>query len=647
MNKNPVIFGITLMACLMTARLDAQEPFICRGNYYLALTDGPVFTTVYEVEIDTLTGEVIFESLSSGTSGADLNAIGYRYTDNYIYGVNSATFDLYRVGTDGLVDTLFALDANRYLIFVAGDISPDGRYLVVIGSSSFQDEVIGFIDLDSPNYEYTELWLSGLDVRSADIAFDPTDGRLYGFDGIHQRLVTYNIHTGEVASNFPSTSEALLMGGLFFDPFGNLYGYGLVPGENVQQAFFSIDKLTGAVKLESSGPPASRNDGCSCPYTIALRETVDTIDVIPCTAVPITIEIANTSKMEQNDLRLEQSFPESFVIVDIDNPLEGNLADGGPGANFFIFEGLRVPLGRHEIIITVELQADVSGTYAFQATLSGLPERFGGVTLSDNPLTLIERDSTVLNVGALEVDFSEVNTLICSGEGIVLDPAIPGASYLWSDNSTEPTFTVTQGGTYSVTISSGCEAIEETITVDGLGFQLDLGPDLQIELGEGLELLPMISPSTAGLTYLWTSSTDPVSCANCAEPFVEPHFDTQYYLTATDEAGCSVVDSVFIEVIKNQRIYLPNAFSPNGDGINDYFYLQSKRNELVLNFKVFDRWGNLVFENTNFYTNESTQGWNGRFRGKAMNNGVFYYLASVQFLDGKVEVFKGEVEVVR
>lgn len=640
-------FAMTFMTCLLAWCLHAQGPFICQGNYYLALTDGTAFTKVYEVEIDTSTGSVVFDPLSSGTSGADLNAIGYRYSDNYIYGINSADFALYRVGTDGLIDTLYSFGADPYLQYVAGDVSPDGRFLVVVGTSSFQDEVLIFIDLDSPEYEYTELWLSGLDVRSADIAFDPTDGQLYGFDGIHQHLVLYDITTGEVTSDFPTTSEALLMGGLFFDPFGNLYGYGLVPGENAQQAFFSIDKNTGVVTLESTGPPASRNDGCSCPYTVALTETVDTIDVVSCTEVPITIEIANTSKMEQSDLRLEQSFPESFEIVSMNNPLESTLVDGGPGTNFFILDGLNLPLGQHQITITVALAPEALGTYAFQATLSGLPERLGGSTVSDNPLTLIERDSTILNVGELEVDFSQINNLICSGEGLVLDPGITGASYVWSDGSTEPTLTVTQGGTYAVTISSACETVEETITVDGIGFELDLGPDLQIELGESLTLRPNIVPSSEGLTYSWTSSAAPLSCMSCFEPEVNPYFDTRYYLTATDAAGCSVMDSVLVEVIKNRKVYAPNAFSPNGDGINDYFYLQSEQPETVLNFQVFNRWGDLVFESANIPTNEPSQGWDGRFRGKPLNNGVYFYLATIRFLDGEVVEFQGMVEVVR
>lgn len=647
MDKLLVKFGTFLIICLTGYALCGQEAFICRGNYYLALTDGPGFTTVYEVSIDPGTGKAVFDPLSVGTSGTDFNAMGYRYSDNYIYGVNSGNLELYRLGTDGVAHTLKAPGFNPYFLYVAGDVSPDGKNLVVVGTNPFQDEVLVFIDLASKNFEYRELKLSGLDVRCADIAFDPIDGRLYGFDGIHHRLVIYDTHTGEVKSDFPPTSKAVLMGGLFFDPFGNLFGYGLLPGENAQQAFFSIDKFTGAVELETIGPPASRNDGCSCPYTIGLRESVDPVEVIACTEVPVIIEIANTSGEEQKGLRLEQTFPESFVIIDIDNPLGGNLVAGGPGANSFTIEELSVPLGKHEVIITLELQADARGSYELQATLSGLPKMLGEVVVSDNPLTLVQDDSTAISVKGLTVDFSEVNTQICTGEGIVLDPGIRGFSFLWSDGSTGPTLTVTQGGTYSVTVSSGCETVENTFTVDGIGFQVELGPDLQIELGEGLSIRPEITPPSSELTFSWTSSGGAVPCAECFEPFVEPHFDTWYFLTASDAAGCFVTDSVLVEVIKDRNVFIPDAFSPNGDGINDYFYLQSKQPLAVLDFKVFDRWGNLLFENADFYTNDFSQGWNGLFKGTPLNGGVFFYTAIVRFLDDVEMEFKGEVSIVR
>ncbi len=229
--------GPLLSLWILSFPIQAQESFVCQGDFYLAITDGAVNTTVYTVGIDSGSGTVDFQPLNLTTTGKDLNAMGFRSVDNFIYGVDSGSLDVYRVGKDGIAQTVSELYSDPYLQYVAGDITPDGRYLVVIGTSSFHDEVVGFIDLDSPTYEYTEIWLDGPDVRSADVAFDPIDGTLYGFDGINHRLVTYDIQTGEIKADYPPTDQSLLMGGLFFDAFGKLFGYGLVPGENVQQAF--------------------------------------------------------------------------------------------------------------------------------------------------------------------------------------------------------------------------------------------------------------------------------------------------------------------------------------------------------------------------------------------------------------------------
>lgn len=636
--------GLALSLWLLAQPGQAQESFICQGDFYLALTDGAVFTTVYSVGIDTDAGRVAFQPLNTTTTGKDLNAMGFRSVDNFIYGVDAGSLDVYRVGIDGIAQTVSELASDPYLQYVAGDITPDGRFLVVIGTSSFQDEVIGFIDLDSPTYEYSEIWLEGPDVRSADVAFDPTDGTLYGFDGIHHQLVTYDINTGLIEANYPPTDQALLMGGLFFDAFGNLYGYGLYPGENAQQTFYSIDKETGEVTVETTGPPASRNDGCSCPYTIGLIESVQSTTAIPCTTVPIKLQMANTTGISQNGLLLSQEFPPSFIIRSIDNPLGGSISSGGPNSSFFTIKDLDIPIGEHEIIIHVELSGEASGTYAFQAQLSGLPKTLGEEMVSDNPATLVRRDSTILEVGELQVDFSRINTQICSPEGLVLDPKVPGATYVWGDGSTAPTYQVTRAGNYAVTISTTCQTIATNIQVDGVGFEVDLGVDRQIEIGEEVHLQANIgSMVEPGLSYLWSAAGVDMDCTTCPEVRAEPRTDTRFYVTVTNAEGCSTRDSILVKVLKDRKVFIPTAFSPNGDGVNDRFFIHSKRPVEVMSLQIFDRWGDLLFQAKDTSTNDPAQGWDGRARGQGLNDGVFYYIASIRFLDNEVVNYQGQV----
>lgn len=113
--------------------------------------------------------------------------------------------------------------------------------------------------------------------------------------------------------------------------------------------------------------------------------------------------------------------------------------------------------------------------------------------------------------------------------------------------------------------------------------------------------------------------------------------------------GCAATDSVEIVVDVLRDIYFPTAFSPTGDGINDVFlpFGNTDRISLVQDFNIFDRWGESVFNNTDFLPNDPANGWDGRLNGRPMNPGVFVYTATVLFVDGRVLVFKGDVVLIR
>ncbi len=252
-------------------------------------------------------------------------------------------------------------------------------------------------------------------------------------------------------------------------------------------------------------------------------------------------------------------------------------------------------------------------------------------------------DSTVIKVGELVLDYSRISTQICSPEGLELDPGVPGASYVWGDGSTEPTYKVTSAGDYAVTISTTCQTIETNITVDGVGFEVELGPEQQVELGDEVLLQAAVSPSPDGSSYTWTSSTGDISCTSCTELTEAPNADTWYYLTVTDPEGCSARDSLLVKVINDRNVFIPTAFSPNGDGINDQFFIHSKRPAEIVSLQIFDRWGNLLFQNENSSTNDPIYGWDGRSRGRPVNDGVFFYLARLRFLDEQEVEYKGEL----
>ncbi|MCB9294952.1 MAG: gliding motility-associated C-terminal domain-containing protein [Lewinellaceae bacterium] len=603
------------------------------------------------MQISQATGNVTFNGLPAGPVGLVLNGMGFRSTDNFLYAVDSDLGDLYRIDATGAAFPLGEPDGMpASASYPAGDVTPDGRFLVVLsvsGGFNGSTESIIFIDLETPGHPARTVDFPPNSSAVYDIAFDPEDETLYGWDALNQRLVIIDTDAGRINTPFPPDNTGGTLGSVFFDAFGNLYGYGSAFGSGIQNTFFSIDKATGDVTIEATGPPAQRSDGCSCPYTVQMKKRAVPARAIPCSEITYYFEIANASGRVQADLTFDDTFPEGFLITAIDNPLGGMAAAGGIGANRLRIEDFNLPEGRSVLAVTVAVPEDAFGLYKNQALLSGLPEGLGTVAVSDNPATVIRDDSTAVFIDSLFVNLEQFPGALCPGEEITLAPEVSGGSFLWNDGSAGPSLTVTQGGEYSVTVSSGCDEATASAVITENMITLDLGPDREIRLGDSLALQPNIlgSPPYA---YAWLSDTLSIlSCTSCPSPALRPLDDGIFYLSVTDANGCTAVDSVAVRVIKDRKVYIPNAFSPNGDGRNDTFYPLSRRAEEIAVFRIFSRWGELVFEAADIYTNDSKSGWDGTFEGKSLAPGVFTYVIDVRFLDGFVQRFAGDVQLAK
>jgi gliding motility-associated-like protein len=109
--------------------------------------------------------------------------------------------------------------------------------------------------------------------------------------------------------------------------------------------------------------------------------------------------------------------------------------------------------------------------------------------------------------------------------------------------------------------------------------------------------------------------------------------------------GCLAKDTILLSVREVIKAYIPNIFTPNGDGTNDYFtILGDAGNIKIINlFQIFNRWGGLVYEGTNLLPNDIQNGWDGNVRGKPAEEGTYVYLAKVQLLNDKIKVLSGDV----
>ena len=178
---------------------------------------------------------------------------------------------------------------------------------------------------------------------------------------------------------------------------------------------------------------------------------------------------------------------------------------------------------------------------------------------------------------------------------------------------------------------------------------VDLGPDVTIVLGENTQLFAEVSNAAGQVTYSW-SPEDSIwlSCLDCPDPFIDSlYYENYFHVQVTDSLGCRAQDQILVSVEKPRKVFVPTAFSPNGDFNNDRLLVHGQQSARILDFRIYDRWGELVFEDVDFALNDPDRGWDGTFRGKPMDPAVFVWVLEVQYMDGYKEVLKGNTTLVR
>ena len=177
---------------------------------------------------------------------------------------------------------------------------------------------------------------------------------------------------------------------------------------------------------------------------------------------------------------------------------------------------------------------------------------------------------------------------------------------------------------------------------------LDIGDNVELFLGDSINLSAQTNRTLEQLSQISWSPSIGISCDSCLDVVLKPLESTIYNLSLVDVDGCSITEKLAVFVDETPRIYLPNVFSPNNDGINDWFYPQGGNDiQEVLTFRIYTRWGNLVFENTNFQANEPLEGWDGFYRGERLDPQVMAVRGTFLMIDGRVESYNGTLTVLR
>ena len=279
------------------------------------------------------------------------------------------------------------------------------------------------------------------------------------------------------------------------------------------------------------------------------------------------------------------------------------------------------------------------------------------ITVVDESDCAITSSITVEETDELILAIEEVNDILCAGTAtgsLVVSGVGGSSSYEFSVDGgafqSSEEITGLSAGVHTITIRDqmGCTASESIVLQDVAAIELSVSTSLEtVDLGK-TTILHASVPSTAGtITYEW-SPTANLDCADCPKPIAAPISNTTFQVTVTDENDCTASGQIAVRVDNNRAIYIPTAFTPNGDGRHDGFTIMgSDAAESIIDFKVFDRWGNMVFETANIPLGAENLGWDGRFDGQLVQSNVFVYYAIVQFRDGEREEFVGDVLVLR
>lgn len=147
--------------------------------------------------------------------------------------------------------------------------------------------------------------------------------------------------------------------------------------------------------------------------------------------------------------------------------------------------------------------------------------------------------------------------------------------------------------------------------------------------------------------FLWSPSAT-LSCDDCASPMARPLKTTRYTVIVFNDFGCMDSSSVNIDVVCDQsQVFLPNTFTPNGDGQNDIFYPRGAGLSHAGLFRIYNRWGELIFERRNIAFNDALAGWDGRFQGQELGPDVFVWFLEVECESGEQLLLKGDISLIR
>ncbi len=263
-------------------------------------------------------------------------------------------------------------------------------------------------------------------------------------------------------------------------------------------------------------------------------------------------------------------------------------------------------------------------------------------------------DTVIVDVKQRFTMLNSAGDTICRGSSVRLF-ANGATTYLWSPqaglNSTTiatPLANPSVTTTYRVIGTDNKNCFSDTGYAVVQVYQIptiDAGQDKTINVGQSIELKPTASSDVSKIT--WLPSPGIVS-TNGNNLLVKPRETTTYTAEAVNAGGCKAKDNVTVYVVCNgANIFIPNTFSPNGDGVNDIFYPRGTGLFRIKTLRIFNRWGEVMFEKNEFMPNDVSAGWNGTFKGKLLTPDVYVYTVDLVCDNNSILTLKGNVALLQ
>jgi gliding motility-associated-like protein len=299
-----------------------------------------------------------------------------------------------------------------------------------------------------------------------------------------------------------------------------------------------------------------------------------------------------------------------------------------------------------------------TGSDTISLIIPGCPTTCGPTTLSVPPPVIKDVcGNTVAGLVPKNIPIHPVPVAsaspesVCAGTpvNIAVSSCVTGSTFTWSgDDGSNGTGNISDNvvnpGTTPITVNYSVIPTANGCVGAPVSVQAFVNPTPIIKAGKN-DTIPRGNSvqlnAIGGVSYAWVPGTG-LSCTNCPNPIASPGQTTTYFLTGTDEYGCVNFDSLTVTVIQGEEeLYIPNAFSPDGNNLNDQFMIYGT-NIKTIDIQIFDRWGEQVYHGTDQY-----KGWDGKFHGNAVEMGVYVYRVQCEWMSGNKTTRNGIVTCLR